>query len=345
LHEGESFNPELALTGRFDFAFVLVYLAPLFLIALLHDVVASERQSQRLAILLALPHVGACGQRLWLRRAGLRTLLAFVCLTLPAIIGAIVSLAPVGAMLNVCWIAGSYLLFWCGLVLWVATGPGTSTRHATVLMGIWVLLTLVLPSAGNARMNRSIPVRQGVDMMLAQHQITHASWDEDRDAIMQQFFAHYPQYRQDAPVTQGFRWTFYYAFQYLADQRVAAQVEAYRQQVLHRQRWNDRLGWLLPSVGVQAALHRQAGTDLPAHLAYQDAITDLHTQMRHFYYPYLYAEPPADFDAEDFAKFPQFVPAEHPMQLPPSALLALALTALLALLFGVVAARKVRLYP
>jgi ABC-2 type transport system permease protein len=33
LHEGESFNPELALAGRFDFAFVLVYLAPLFVIA------------------------------------------------------------------------------------------------------------------------------------------------------------------------------------------------------------------------------------------------------------------------------------------------------------------------
>lgn len=32
LHEGEIFNPELALAGRFDFAFVLVYLVPLFLI-------------------------------------------------------------------------------------------------------------------------------------------------------------------------------------------------------------------------------------------------------------------------------------------------------------------------
>ena len=29
LYEGEVFNPELALSGRFDFAFVLIYLVPL----------------------------------------------------------------------------------------------------------------------------------------------------------------------------------------------------------------------------------------------------------------------------------------------------------------------------
>ena len=58
LHEGESFNPELALAGRFDFVFVLVYLAPLFLIALLYDLVTGERQAGRLTTLLSLPGAG-----------------------------------------------------------------------------------------------------------------------------------------------------------------------------------------------------------------------------------------------------------------------------------------------
>ena len=34
-YEGDIFNPELALPGRFDLSFVLVYLTPLFLIVLL----------------------------------------------------------------------------------------------------------------------------------------------------------------------------------------------------------------------------------------------------------------------------------------------------------------------
>ena len=37
IYDGDTFNPELALPGRFDFAFVLVFLAPLFVIALFHE--------------------------------------------------------------------------------------------------------------------------------------------------------------------------------------------------------------------------------------------------------------------------------------------------------------------
>lgn len=69
IYDGDTFNPELALPGRFDFAFVLVFLAPLFVIALFHDLVSGEREAGRLRMLDALP----CGGRaLRLRRAGIR---------------------------------------------------------------------------------------------------------------------------------------------------------------------------------------------------------------------------------------------------------------------------------
>ena len=47
IYDGDTFNPELALPGRFDFAFVLVFLAPLFVIALFHDLVSGEREAGR----------------------------------------------------------------------------------------------------------------------------------------------------------------------------------------------------------------------------------------------------------------------------------------------------------
>src|SRR5260221_6359862 len=93
LHEGESFNPELALAGRFDFAFVLVYLVPLFLIALLYDLVSGERESGRLGMLQAMP---GTGRRLWLRRAGLRSVLVLACVALPALAGALAGGAAAG---------------------------------------------------------------------------------------------------------------------------------------------------------------------------------------------------------------------------------------------------------
>lgn len=336
LHEGEVFNPELALAGRFDFAFVLVYLAPLFLIALLYDLVSGERHAGRLGTLQALPGVG---RRLWLRRAFLRAVLVFICLVLPVLAGAWVSGMSLAATALVLATVCAYVGFWTGLALIVASRGAGSMVNATALMGCWTVLTLVLPTIGNAVLVQALPVRQGVELMLAQRQSVHGAWDLPREDTMQQFFRSHPQWQNTAPLPAGFHWKWYYAFQQLGDESVAQQVTAYREGMVARQRWTDRLGWALPGVGVQTMLHRAAATDLLAQLRYQDAVAAFHAQLRDFYYPYLFNE--ARFEAEDFARLPQFRPVQSRGQMPVGGLLALMLVAAAVILFGVHATRRV----
>ncbi|RRH84593.1 DUF3526 domain-containing protein [Variovorax beijingensis] len=337
LHEGESFNPELALAGRFDFAFVLVYLAPLFLIALLHDLVSSERRSGRLGTLLAMP---GAGRRLWLRRAGLRTALVFGCLVLPVLAGALGSGSAMATVATALCATAAYLAFWSGLALLVATRSGSSAANATALMGCWAVLTLVLPTIANAALARALPVHQGVELMLAQRQAVHAAWDLPPQATMEKFFRTHPEWRHTAPLPSGFHWKWYYAFQQLGDQSVAPQVAAYREGLLARQRWTSRLGWLLPGVGVQAALHRQADTDLQAQLAYQDRIAEFHARLRAYYYPYLFNE--VRFGFRDFAAQPRFSPPARSSETPAGQLPGLGLMAMVALMLGVAATGRVR---
>jgi ABC-2 type transport system permease protein len=338
VHEGESFNPELALAGRFDFAFVLVYLAPLFLIALLYDLVSGERRSGRLGTLLALP---GAGRGLWLRRAGLRATLVFGCLVLPALAGALASGSPAVAIGTVLLVTAGYLATWSGLALIVATRNGSSAANAMALMGCWAVLTLILPTLANAVLARAVPVHQGVALMLAQRQTVHGAWDLPPEATMAKFFQTHPQWRDTAPLPEGFHWKWYYAFQQLGDESVAPQVAAYRAGLQSRQGWTARLGWLLPGVGVQAALHRQAGTDLQAQLAYQQRITDFHTRLRDFYYPYLFNE--VRFGSADFAAQPRFSASAPSAKTPVGSLLALLLVGAGALVLGAVAAGRVRL--
>ncbi|MGJ7493176.1 DUF3526 domain-containing protein [Variovorax sp. ZT4R33] len=337
LHEGESFNPELALAGRFDFAFVLVYLAPLFLIALLYDLVTGERQAGRLVTLLSMPDAG---RRLWLRRAGLRMALAFACLMVPLLIGAWTNGATAAAVATASLASAAYLSFWGGLALIVATRSSHSTASATTLVGGWVVLTLVLPTLASALLTRAVPVRQGVELMLAQRQAVHGAWDLPRDATMAQFFRTHPEWQHTAPLPAGFHWKWYYAFQQLGDESVAPQVAAYRDGLLARQQWTARLGWLLPGVGAQAALHRQAGTDLLAQLAYQDRVTDFHARLRGFYYPYLFNE--LRFGAMDFDAQPRFDPSMPKPVMPIGQLGGLVLLGAVALLLGVRGAAGVR---
>lgn len=336
LHEGESFNPELALAGRFDFAFVLVYLAPLFLIALLYDLVTGERQAGRLVTLLSMPDAG---RRLWLRRAGLRMALAFACLMLPLLIGAWANGATAAAVTTASLATAAYLAFWGGLALIVATRASHSTASATTLVGSWVVLTLVLPTLASALLTRAVPVRQGVELMLAQRQAVHGAWDLPREATMAQFFRTHPEWQHTAPLPAGFHWKWYYAFQQLGDDSVAPQVAAYRDGLLARQHWTARLGWLLPGVGVQAALHRQADTDLLAQLGYQDRVADFHARLRGFYYPYLFDE--RRFGAKDFDAQPRFDPSAPTPVMPLGQLASLVLLGAVALRLGVRAAAGV----
>lgn len=337
LHEGESFNPELALAGRFDFAFVLVYLAPLFLIALLYELVSGERRAGRLGTLLALP---GGGRGLWLRRAGLRVGLVFACLVLPVLAGAACSGLPLPALASVLLCTAAYLAFWSGLSLCLAAGGRSSAAQALSLMGCWALLTLVLPTLAQAVLARAVPVHQGVDLMLAQRQAVHGAWDLPREATLAQFFRSHPEWRQTAPLPAGFHWKWYYAFQQLGDERVAPQVADYRQGLIARQAWTERLGWLLPGVGVQAALHRQAETDLRAQLAYQDAVAEFHARLRAFYYPFLFQE--RRFTPEDFAAQPVFRPRPAASSWPAGSLLGLGLIAGMALGLALRALGRVR---
>ncbi|MFG6429881.1 DUF3526 domain-containing protein [Roseateles sp. LYH14W] len=330
LHEGETYNPELALAGRFDLAFVAVYLLPLFLIALLYDLVSSERQSGRLATLLALP---GAGRALWLRRAGLRAGLAALCVLLPVLAGGVVSGMPVAALAAVMLALLAYIACWTGLALLVGLRGGSSVANATALMGGWALLTLVLPTLGGAVLSRAVPVQQGVDLMLAQRQAVHGAWDISREDTLARFYQSHPQWQHTAPLPAGFHWKWYYAFQQLGDERVAPQVAAYRAALLARQQATEGLGFALPGVGLQAVLHRVAGTDLLAQLAYQDAITAFHRRLRHQLYPYLFEE--RKFEAADFARLPRFEPPAPAVDIPLAPLAALAAVA--ALLLGLAA--------
>lgn len=337
LHEGESFNPELALAGRFDFAFVLVYLAPLFLIALLYDLVSSERRSGRLGTLLAMP---ATGRLLWLRRAGLRTALVLGCLMLPVLAGALSSGTAMSAVASVLLTTVAYLAFWCGLALIVATRSASSAANAMALMGCWAVLTLILPTLASAALARAVPVHQGVELMLAQRQAVHGAWDLPPDATMEKFFRTHPEWRHTAPLPSGFHWKWYYAFQQLGDESVAPQFAAYREGLLARQHWTAKLGWVLPGVGVQTVLHRQANTDLQAQLAYQDRIADFHARLRTFYYPYLFNE--VRFGSQDFAAQPHFSSRPHLTEVPAGQLVGLLLMDVLALVLGAAVASRAR---
>jgi ABC-2 type transport system permease protein len=301
LQESESYNAELALPGRFDWAFVLTYLLPIFLIGLLHDSKSSEREAGR-AQMLALM---ARSQRwLWGRRIILRAGLAWLVLTVPMALGAMVAGASIAETLPFGLTGLAYALIWTVLILLIARASRASVANAAMLSAVWLLITLILPTLALLAINDRHPVRQGVELTLAQREEVHAGWDKPKAETMAAFVRLYPEWADLAEVEGGFHWKWYYAFQHLGDRAVAPQVAAYRRALLARDTETRALGRVLPAVGVQYALHRFAQTDLRAQLSYQDEIRQFHERLRRYYYPYVFNERP--FREADFARVPRW---------------------------------------
>jgi ABC-2 type transport system permease protein len=304
IHDSETYNPELALAGRFDYSFVLVFLAPLFVIALLYDLRSGEREAGRARMLAALP---APGRGVYLRRVIVRALALSLCLLLPFVAGALASHVPAAALLSVVAISLGYLAFWIVLSVLVGRLMWRPAAHATTLAACWVVLALVAPALAHVAINAAVPVDQGAEIAREQREAVNHAWDIPRQDTMRKFYAANPEWADSAPLGTAFHYKWYFAFHENGDQAVAPQVHAYRQGLLRRERLAHRAAWLLPPVAVQAAMTALAGTDLQAQLAYQDRVRAYHARLRRFYYGYLFGE--RRFRRADFEQAPRFSPA------------------------------------
>ncbi len=301
IYDGDTFNPELALPGRFDFAFVLVFLAPLFVIALFHDLVSGEREAGRLRTLTALPRGGAGLMR---RRTLLRLALLWAVLAVPFAVAAVIAGVGAGAIALIVLVIAAYLLFWIGLAALVGRLRWSSVANAATLAACWLVLVLIAPTLAHVAINRAVPITQGAEIALAQRERVNHAWDIPREETMRRFYARHPRWANSAPLGPEFHYKWYLAFHQNGDESVAEQVRAYRAGLERRDATARALGWVLPSVGVQALLTRLADTDLTAQLAYQDRIRDFHRRLREFYYGYLFTDRP--FGKEDFNRAPVF---------------------------------------
>lgn len=303
IHDGDVFNPELALAGRFDFAFLLTFLLPVFVIVLCHDLRSSETESGRERMLRSFPTRMSA---LYLRRATVRALALAGCVGLPFVAFAAWQGVPALQVAGVISLTAAYLVFWIALSLLVARRGWSSATNAATLATLWVAISLVLPALAHVAIEQAIPVNQGAEIAREQREAVNRAWDIPRDDTMQRFYARYPEWSDSAPLGVAFHYKWYLAFHQNGDDDVAPMAADYRSGIERRSTAASTLGWLLPPVGMQAALTRMASTDMQAHLEYQDQIRNYHVQLRQFYYAYLFRDRP--FTTKDFAQAPVFAP-------------------------------------
>jgi len=303
LYDGESHHPEYVMLGAFDYSFWLVFFSPLLCIALMHDLKASEFQAQRL---LFLNSVVMHPIRFWATRIFLRWALIVFTLLIPIVTFALFKSLPLSEMLKVISITVCYSLFWTVICAAISLRNQSinATFNAILLTSLWLLLCVIIPNLSQLWIHQRYPVQEGSQLAIQHRQLVHGAWDLPKEATLQPFYTLYPQWQNSPPITGRFHWKWYYAFQHMADVKLATQVKQREEALLERDTASAWLSVILPSVWAQHALENIAQSNISHLLNHRHAITNYHTQLRHYFYPYLFED--KQMTEQDFLNIPAF---------------------------------------
>ena len=264
-------NPLTLLAGRFDLAFLIVYLFPLLIIALTYNALSTEREQGTLVMVLAQP---VRLRAVLAAKIGVRGLavLAVAALVTGAASLFVVELGVPGAWSALAaWLAATILYgaFWCGLSLFVNATGRSSATNAVALITAWVALVIVAP----VLLNLGVAAVHPLPSRLALLQSTRAIDNETSRAatkLLDRFYNDHPELMPAADRAHFLRTA--YAVRQEQERRLLPEVQAYERQLRAQQAAIDRWRFASPAVLTSETLSRISGNDRLRFLAWQDAV-------------------------------------------------------------------------
>lgn len=301
IYERDTPNPVVALIGRLDFSFLAAFILPLVLISVLYDLKSSERAAGRFYLLAAT--VGGSWS-LWGARALVRTGVILFALIAPLIAVGLAAGTPIATLGAAVIALLVYGLFWACVCYWLAGLQRPSATVLASLVGVWLVFSIILPSAAKLAIDTLIPVPDGSEILLTQREAVNDAWDLPEEATMEPFIERHPQWAEHTAVGDSFEWKWYYAFQQVGDQKTEALTNAYRHARLKRDQFAAWIAVIMPPALLERSLQKLAKTDVQAAMDYENQVREFHSQLRDFYYPKLFLH--QAFDKNLLVDLPQF---------------------------------------
>ncbi|MEM7098605.1 MAG: DUF3526 domain-containing protein [Pseudomonadota bacterium] len=302
IYEHDAGNPELALIGRFDFAFFAAFVLPLILIFLLHSLKANERVAGRFDLLNA---TARNDLMLWRTRAILIALSAASATILPMLLAGAASGVGAITLFSAAALVGLYVVFWVVVCVLFAGWERSAQVVLSALVGVWILLGTILPTGGRLIVDAFVPVPTGADILMTQREAVNDAWDLPVEDTMTPFVERHPEWTGYIHTGEGFDWPWYYAFQQVGDQKTEALSLAYQQGRLERDRMAGLISLITPPALLERLLAQLAQTDLRTAIAYENRVRAFHAELRTFFYPMLFQQ--QAYDAGKLTDLPRFV--------------------------------------
>ena len=320
-------NPTNLLLGNLDLGFVIIYLFPLLIITFSYNLLSEEKEegTWKMILFQAESPISIVRNKLLLS-TGTVLFAALILLWLAKLILAIPFTASFFALIL---IVVFYILFWSALCYWIISWRKSSSFNSLILIGLWVILTILSPSVINIYISNAYPVPQALETAVKQRQGYHEKWDMDKRVTMSKFYTHYPQFRKYTLPNIQFSWLWYYAMHQMGDDESAKESAMLHQRLLEREEISERLAILLPALHTQLVINKITQSDLKNHLHFLEGTKAFHERKRLFFYEKIFGNKPVNsikWDTIQVEKFNNETTYNWPLNAFPLVLISILLT-------------------
>jgi ABC-2 type transport system permease protein len=279
-------HPNRLAVGRFDLAFVVLYLWPLVLLAVCISALTADRETRRIEG-LRLQGVTATQVLMAqvLGRCALLTLAFVVLVALAALLLGAVPLSGAGLSAIAAWVGVVifYSAFWAGAAALVAALCATRAVAAFVAFAAWVVVAVVIPQLLVAIIASASPLPSREAYLLAQREAVDQV-NADRDNMVQRFYDQHPEWRpQTTPLNKVAAPVVRFARAAALERAMAATEAKFDTARANQAEWLGAMQWLSPVTVAQMALSRIAGSDAARHDAFIGEVRLYQLALRDFF--------------------------------------------------------------
>ena len=287
LQNGEIENPLNLLVGRFDLAFVLIYLLPLLILALSFNVLSGEREQGTLALTLSQP-VSARG--VVTAKLAFRAILVLGLALGVSLLGVLFTggFGSPGRVALWCAAVAAYALFWFTLAAWVNGLGRSSAWNATVLVGAWLLLVVVLPAAVNITAGLLHPLPSRVAMITAQREASNEAVNQ-RSELLAQYLEDHPELAGGVGAEEANRAALAWAATDAVNRRLEDVTTVYDERLAAQRDLVRHYRFLSPALLTQEALLDAAGTGDARFALFEAQVREFAEHWRTFFVPAILA--------------------------------------------------------
>jgi len=189
-------NPERVAIGSLDFSFVWLFLMPLLLIVLTYSIHGMERDLGFTKLLsVQEPHLKSWLAKRFVAMGIFSTLILVFLVITSALLGGYLG-SHFGAIMLLIFYKFLYLFFWLFLLALISFYSKGQTDAALKMVGLWLLLTIVLPGLVHQYVTLKHPPGFMMEVINAQREDRDKIYDTDLDTIKQTVFETHPALRE-----------------------------------------------------------------------------------------------------------------------------------------------------